>query len=268
MTDDTSRWLSRPAALLLVLLILCLRYSSAFVAERPAFKDGDRRQRPNTIRFQQPPEKTSNYKDSGTVSKGLVSGLTNLVNSVFPKEDSVINFPKTKGPTSRQELLDRIRDDYVVKNYLWTGDIYLGAFDKECRFTDPTLSFTGTDTFVKNIQNLKPIVDALTLSKPGENNETITSCRSDLLEIGLYEGYVQTRWRMVGELRALPWKPRIDVIGRTKFWFNEDNGNYRVYFYDEEWEIPAGKALLQILTPAGTIPNSTFEKNSPDSKPL
>ena len=29
------------------------------------------------------------------------------------------------------------------------------------------------------------------------------------------------------------------------------------YFYDEEWKIPAGKALLQLVTPAGTISNGS-----------
>jgi hypothetical protein len=89
---------------------------------------------------------------------------------------------------------------------------------------------------------------------------------------------VQTRWNMVGELSALPWKPKIDVIGRTKFWYRQSavsdedtttamepttanaansSKGYRVFFYDEEWEIPAAKALLQLITPAGTIRNSS-----------
>ena len=100
------------------------------------------------------------------------------------------------------------------------------------------------------------------------------------------EGYIQTRWNMIGDLKRLPWKPRIDVIGRTKFWFvqknkatistattttqrddddDDDDTNaddvvyyYQVVAYDEEWEIPAAKALLQLVTPAGTIPNSSL----------
>lgn len=92
------------------------------------------------------------------------------------------------------------------------------------------------------------------------------SCRSDLLSISLggdgdrkVDGeddgdgdggvYVETRWNMVGSLTASPWlfwKPRIDVVGRTKFWFRreeggpaagDEGGGYRVYFYDESWEI-------------------------------
>lgn len=148
-------------------------------------------------------------------------------------------------PKSPQELMKKIKDDYIVNNYLWTGDIYIPAFEPDCTFKDPTLSFTGTDTFVRNVQNLVPIVDFFTANGRGT--------RSDLLDISMNEekGYIQTRWNMVGDLNTLPWKPEIDVIGRTKFWYRkESGGGFRVYFYDEDWEIPAGRALLQLVTPA------------------
>jgi hypothetical protein len=215
-------------------------------------------------------EKTSRYEDSDVASKGLVSSLTALVNSFAKREASPETALSGLPPASPEELLERIRRDYTVNNYLWTGNIDLPAFDKKCRFTDPTLSFTGTDQFVRNLQNLRPIVDAV-IQQPDD-------CRSDLLDIQLTPEYVQTRWNMVGELSALPWKPKIDVIGRTKFWYRQsavldddtttttepttastaDSGKgYRVFFYDEEWEIPAAKALLQLITPAGTIRNSS-----------
>ena len=213
---------------------------------------------------------TSGYEDSDVASKGLVSSLTTLVNSFAKKEASPEATSSGVPPASPEELLERIRRDYTVKNYLWTGDIDLPAFDEKCRFTDPTLSFTGTDQFVRNLQNLRPIVDAV-IRQPDD-------CRSDLLDIQLTPEYVQTRWNMVGELSALPWKPKIDVIGRTKFWYRQSavldddtttntepaTGStadsvkgYRVFFYDEEWEIPAARALLQLITPAGTICNSS-----------
>lgn len=248
-------------------------------------------------------EKPSQLEDSTTTttkttSQGIVSSLTNFVNALFsspwvaippslPRSSSSSDAPLAPRPaTSPEELRDRIQNDYKVRNHLWTGDIDLPCFDPNCRFQDPTLSFSGTATFVRNLKNLRPIVDFLTQQQTAATTTTDAKdssrpqCRSDLLEIELVikdeatqkdvggggggdsRSYIQTRWNMVGELKALPWKPKIDVIGRTKFWFrgrSDDSGGggqtYTVYFYDEEWEIPAGRALLQLITPPGTIAN-------------
>lgn len=137
--------------------------------------------------------------------------------------------------------MERIRDDYVLRNYLWTGDIDLACFDENCKFTDPTISFESRETFVRNTANLKVVVDKLA-----------TGTKSALLDIDVTDEYVESRWNMVGDLTGLPWKPRIDVIGRTKFWYRANPGcGLQVYEYDESWEMPAGKALLQLITPAG-----------------
>lgn len=216
----------------------------------------------------------SSYGDSDDASKGIVGSLTGLVNGVSsvardekkPRTTATTTTTTTTTPAvpqSPEELLERIRADYQERNYLWTGDLDLGCFDERCVFTDPTISFVGTDKFTENTQNLVPIVEAFA-----------EDYRSDLLSISLGskasdndggddECYVETRWNMVGSLTASPWlfwKPKIDVIGRTRFWFRNETGGkgsgYRVYFYDESWEMAAWKALLQIVTPAGTFPGS------------
>jgi hypothetical protein len=199
------------------------------------------------------------YEETDMSSKGFVSSLTGAVNLFsFQKEGEGILSTTSSNPPPKtpKELMLRIRDDYKIRNYLWTGDIYLAAFEKECRFKDPTLSFEGTDQFVKNLNNLRPIVDAL-IEPEG--------CQSNLLEINVNvkDAYVQSRWNMVGTLTGLPWKPKIDVIGRTKFWYRKQNGNnrgFQVYFYDEQWEISPRNALLQLVTPAGTIGNTDGEQ--------
>ena len=220
----------------------------------------------------------SNYKDSDSASKGIVGSLTGIVNKVSATRErnkspsDVISSSLTSAPATPEELLDRIRKDYEERNYLWTGDLDLDCFCQECTFTDPTISFTGIDKFKENTQNLVPIVEAFA-----------EDYRSELLSISLGTAdkmpanspndsanadgfYVETRWNMVGSLTASPWffwKPKIDVIGRTKFWYRREEARegeesgYRVYFYDESWEIAAWKALLQIITPAGTFPSSS-----------
>ena len=105
----------------------------------------------------------------------------------------------------------------------------------------------------------------------GKNMTMTTTTTATPTEVG----YVQTRWNMVGDLPGLFWKPQINVIGRTKFWFRTTTTTnttttlssslstspqaailLQVYEYDEEWEIPAYQALLQLVTPAGTFPNT------------
>ena len=59
----------------------------------------------------------------------------------------------------------------------------------------------------------------------------------------------------------------MDVVGRTKFWYRRDDDGgdddgWRVYRYDEEWEMPPARALLQLVTPAGTISNGSFRSQS------
>ena len=83
-------------------------------------------------------------------------------------------------------------------------------------------------------------------------------CWSKLLSLGLNtdKGYIQSQWNMVGNLSHLLWQPTIDVVGRTKFWYqlrsfggaNTTNG-VEVLFYNKEWDIPTSKALLQMVTP-------------------
>ena len=215
---------------------------------------------------------SSSYESSASLIKGIVSSLTSLINSIFQPTAQDNITPSTTisssslytttndtavPPTSPEELLTRIQNEYTTNNYLWTGNIDTSSFVSNCTFTDPTLSFVGVDKYITNVGNLAPVVNYL-LGKEQYS-------KSDLLNIALNEKeqYVETRWNMVGTFNTLFWKPKIDVIGRTKFWYNEEDYDvgdgrkiYQVYFYDEMWEIPAGLALLQLITPAGTVPNT------------
>uniref|UniRef100_A0A7S1B9P6 Uncharacterized protein n=1 Tax=Corethron hystrix TaxID=216773 RepID=A0A7S1B9P6_9STRA len=201
----------------------------------------------------------SAYEDESSASaKGVVGSLTALFNALMPTPQRVE--PSGPPPATPADLLQTVAADYTSRNYLWTGDVEIAAFAEDCRFTDPTLSFVGRDAFVTNVQQIRPVLDLLA-------PDLERSCESRLLDIALEEkeGYVATRWNMVGTLGNLPWKPKIDVIGQTKFWYRpaeaemendrdwQENGNsgggVQVYFYDEKWEMEPGKALLQLITP-------------------
>jgi hypothetical protein len=178
----------------------------------------------------------SNYNDTDGASKGVVSLLTGIINANSEKEPSLLTTTTTMSivsdmaPKSPEELLERIRKDYVERNYLWTGDLDIDCFFNDCVFTDPTISFVGIDKFTENTQNLVPLVEkfaenykseliSITLgnnvnNNDGDNDKHITNTSTSE---GNDEGgmFVESRWRMVGSLTRSPllfWKPKIDVM--------------------------------------------------------
>ena len=123
---------------------------------------------------------------------------------------------------------------------MWTGDIDPLLYDSRCTFTDPTLSFKGLKTFQKNLANLRPIIDRFVK----EYSVDLYSCALDETR-----SEVNARWRMVGTL-ALPWRPKIDLVGKTRFRYDGGKGN-RIVDYFETWETPAAEVLLNLLKPGG-----------------
>lgn len=232
------------------LLLVCLHFVVTNVDSFTPFNPDVTRRR-ISFRSKHDDQEVSSYSDTDSASKGFVSTLTNVFNTAAAvTSSSEENTRERKAPPQNvEELQSRIRDDYEVNNYLWTGKLDLDCFKDSCRFTDPTLTFQGTDKFKQNTDSLVPLVERFV-----ENYQSV------LLDIRRTDRYIETRWNMIGELNGLFWKPKIDVIGRTKFWFNPKD--YLVYFYDESWEIPAYQALLQLVTPANTFPNSSAPKNA------
>jgi hypothetical protein len=169
----------------------------------------------------------SNYNDTDGASKGVVSLLTGFINANSEKETSPLTPTPTTivsdtAPKSPEELLERIRKDYVERNYLWTGDLDIDCFFNDCVFTDPTISFVGTDKFTENTQNLVPLVEKFAENYKSElisislgNNVNITT-NTSTSEGNDEDGmFVESRWRMVGSLTRSPllfWKPKIDVM--------------------------------------------------------
>ena len=136
-----------------------------------------------------------------------------------------------------EQLLEGIRADFEERQYLWSGDIDTELYSEACRFTDPTISFQGLSKFESNMRNLKPIVDALV---PEEQRRCV------LRDIQLEEsGEVVAKWSMIGSV-SLPWSPRINVGGKTRYTPGEDG---RIKSYFEQWDIPASEALGQLLRP-------------------
>ena len=183
--------------------------------------------------------KYESYEGSGGAVKAIVGALTALVNAVMRRDDEIeggINL-EDRSPLSLDELRGGIVGDYE-RCYLWTGDIDPLLYDAQCTFTDPTLSFQGLQTFQKNLANLRPIIDRFVT----DYSVILYSC-----EIDEACTEVVARWRMIGTV-GFPWRPKIDLIGKTRFKYASDKGN-RIVAYLETWETPAAQVLLNLLKP-------------------
>jgi len=185
-----------------------------------------------------PGDPVSSYQTTSLFVRSLVSSLTALVNGIAGVAGMApADFPASDGPpVSPAALLDGLREDYTQRNYLWTGNIDASLYDPGCVFTDPTLSFKGLETFQRNVANLRPIL-----------NKVVPDGACDLFSIEMDEGTLEVcaKWRMFGTLR-LPWRPRLDLTGRTNFRFDPARGG-RVVDYREQWDISAADALLQLV---------------------
>ena len=225
--------------------------------------------------------KYSDYSETSSAVKTIVSGMTAVANTLRQRmkkreEDvlsSLSSSPSSSlkklrngNPARTVEMLERrIADEFRVKEYLWTGDIDVDLFSLKCVFTDPTLSFTGLETFRDNLESLQPSLRRI--APEGKRRVELRECGKDEDSADV----VVAKWRMVGNLQ-LPWRPKIDIQGETRFQFrrervddiveeevgererkggeeDENETCLRVVSYRETWSETASEALWQLVTP-------------------
>lgn len=210
------------------------------------------RRLPRHAREEQQEAERSSFGSSPAWVKSLVSGLTQIVNGIMGTESvAVTKRFRACEKIAPAALMEGIRADIEERQYLWSGDIDPELYDEACTFTDPTLSFQGLTTFENNIRNLRPILDSVV---PAEQRR----CLLHKLERDETTGKVYAYWSMIGDL-ALPWSPRINLGGRTAYSPGPDG---RIVSYDESWDISAGEALAQLVTP-GSRPSSEPARHWP-----
>jgi hypothetical protein len=54
---------------------------------------------------------------------------------------------------SKEEVIEAIREDYAA-DYFISGKGEMAAYDPQCLFADPFVSFRGVERFKKNVSNL------------------------------------------------------------------------------------------------------------------
>lgn len=177
----------------------------------------------------------SEYGTTSSSSKTLVSTLTNVANSLIPVQGRVDSLDSSAPPTSTSELLQRISEDYTTSNYLWTGDIDTACFTEDCKFTDPTITFTGLDTFLQNTNSLAKIIPYITYSS------TLKSTLNTINNVNDDKPYILTTWKMYGKFK---YGSILSVSGSTKFYYNP---KFQISEYEEKWDIPVDVALRQLL---------------------
>lgn len=180
---------------------------------------------------------SSNYADTGNGVKWIIQGLTSFSNLFLPRAE----VPKRvyqKTELSPSNVLSGVIGDFE-NGYLFSGQIDSELYDEDCLFTDPTLSFRGLSTFERNIKAIKPALDIFV----GDSLVVLYDCNVDA-----EAKEVKAIWRMSGAIK-LPWKPRIELTGNTVLSYDTDRGG-RIVDYYERWDLPAARALSQLLQPS------------------
>jgi hypothetical protein len=190
------------------------------------------------------------YQNTGFISKGVVGGLTSILNA-FNRVDKQFERRYQKNRVSPSEVFQGIRDDFK-NGYLFSGAIDSEIYAEDCVFTDPTLSFRGLSTFERNIAAIQPLLDKFI----GDTTVVLYSLKKDE-----ENNQVKAVWRMSGEITSLPWNPRIELRGNTRYTYDAIENNGRIVDYFERWELNAGEALAQLLVPGKkTISNQKVAK--------
>lgn len=184
------------------------------------------------------------YESSSYVVKFVVGSLTEILKTFgFGKDEQELDFARfiSNKNVDAESLRSSIIADFD-RGYLFTGCIDFDIYDRNCVFTDPTISFKGLSTFKRNIDAVRPLLDTFLL----ERNVTLFSC--DLVVENESAGRVIATWRMAGSVKVF-WNPCIDLTGQTTFTYRVYDGGCFVVDYFEEWDLSSVEALLQLITP-------------------
>jgi len=136
----------------------------------------------------------------------------------------------TQPPSSLSEALRRIELDNE-RSYFLSGDVDVQAYDEQCVFADPFVSFEGRDRFVDNLSNL---------------GSFITDYNARMLDYKVSEDgtLVQTRLMVKLELN-LPWKPVLAWPWGVAFDIDPDT--CLITSHKESWDIEPWDGVKQIF---------------------
>ncbi|KAK9076154.1 hypothetical protein SSX86_004487 [Deinandra increscens subsp. villosa] len=181
----------------------------------------------------------SKTKDTPKILKFVVSGATEILRlfSSFNKNELYEVVPEQKYETSASCLDDVmiiLKSDYD-NAYFVTGNFTSGIYAEDCIFEDPTIRFSGTELYSRNLKLLVPFFD-----DPSISLQSITKVPNGETES------VKASWRLRTYLK-LPWRPLISIDGTTVY--DLDN-QFRIVKHVESWSVSPFEAIGQIFTPS------------------
>jgi len=142
-----------------------------------------------------------------------------------------------RGEGDVKELMRRLKDDFLERQYFVTGALDGSIYDDNCLFEDPMMGFRGLERWRKNLKLVVPFLDqqqVQLVEGPYELPPTSDGTRR-----------VKADWRLITGVK-LPWHPHVDVGGATTYEISSE-GPVVIVRHTESWNVTAGEAVMQLL---------------------
>ena len=156
------------------------------------------------------------------------SGVDGATSADSSASGDAIDF--TQPPSTLKEALRRIELDNE-RQYFLSGQVDVEAYDPDCLFADPFVSFRGRQRFVDNLANLGSFI-------------TKYEARPLGYDVSGDECTVQTRIMVKLELN-LPWKPVLAWPWGVKY--EIDPSSKLITAHIESWDIEPWAGVKQIF---------------------
>jgi len=138
----------------------------------------------------------------------------------------------SRKPSSIDEALRRIQMDNE-RSYFLSGEVDVEAYDEDCVFSDPFVSFSGRQRFVDNLANL---------------GSFITEYDARMLNYNKDESASTVRTKLMVKLRLnLPWKPVLAWPWGVRYLIDPET--FLITEHEESWDIAPLEGVKQIFRP-------------------